>query len=164
VDGRFGAHPGARDAAPPRDDRCVRFSHRLYFALTKTRWGEGGVAFVECHPESVDTTIGRAYLITAAQFIDVAAQENRDPRLRRDGFVVPSTADQVALDTHGRYNRVIGLESLDGIPAVTLTTGRALERNPPGAAYLDVMRAGLAECSIRSRDIDAYFEDVLRES
>ena len=46
----------------------------FYFAGASRQWGGGGVAFYD-HDAEGGPTAARAYLITAAQFADVAAQE-----------------------------------------------------------------------------------------
>ena len=53
----------------------------------------------------------------------------------------------------GGYDRLVSLGSVDGLAMVTFTTPRdiaTLEPNPPSAAYLDVVVAGLCE----SHDVD----------
>ncbi|NOX31727.1 MAG: hypothetical protein GXP35_17035, partial [Actinobacteria bacterium] len=70
-----GQHVGARDSALPTDDRAWRVPHGLRFAGESTRWSGGGVAFLDPAVGSGEAVV-RMYRITAAQFSDVAAQEN----------------------------------------------------------------------------------------
>lgn len=137
--------PGARDATPPRASRAVDLPGSVFFAGESPTWG-GGVAFYDVH--GAGTSVGRAWLLSAEQFSDVAVQEMHRPpgedldleTLLREG-------------THaygpGHYETLHVVSVLDGLPVLTFTAppdspvGRAL--NPPSAAYLRVMGGGLLE-------------------
>lgn len=138
---------GARDPAPPRDDRAVTIPHSLFFADVSHVW-TGGVAFVDHEPHADAATLARAFLITAAQLADVIAQESARPlgsvelephldRVARDGRTVIGP---------GRYDTVVGCGTIDGAPCITFT-GRApmatTPLTPPAADYLSMVAAGL---------------------
>src|SRR3954471_23827042 len=65
-------NPGARDTTPPRRSVPVDLTGTTYFAGESPQWG-GGVAFYD-HDEP-GRTAARAYLVTAGQLSDIAAQE-----------------------------------------------------------------------------------------
>ena len=70
-------NPGARNSALPRRSVPVDLPGALYFAGDSPQWG-GGVAFYDHdaqEPGQGGPTAARAYLITAEQLADVAAQE-----------------------------------------------------------------------------------------
>jgi hypothetical protein len=144
------ANPGAHDARPPRRDAPVLLSGSLYFAGESAQWG-GGVAFYD--HEAPGTTAARAYLVTAEQFADIAAQE-----MHR----VPEPGDPLAevvlgglggegARHHvgpGRYETLVEVGSLDGLPLTTFTSTHGLEAVPhtaPAPAYVEMLVTGLAE-------------------
>ena len=145
--GNSGRHDGARDQSLPIDDQPVRIDRRLIFTGRSRRWG-GGVCAVTSPFGGVGQgeCLGRAWLISANQLLDVWRQENGGlettvvpwPELERRGHVD---------DPAGRYRRLERLEPLDGQRAVTITCGpeMAVRLTPPTPAYLDLVAAGLAE-------------------
>ncbi len=146
--GGSGVHIGAKDPAVPVDDRPIRIDRRLIFTGRSKRWGGGVCAVVRSSDVGDAACLGRAWLITADQLLDVWRQENgglgtdhpAEPwrQLDRQGHVDKPT---------GRYRRLDSLEPIDGIRAVTITCGPEMEaeRNPPTAAYLAMVSVGLQE-------------------
>jgi hypothetical protein len=141
------ANQGARDPAPPREDRAITIPHQLFFADVSHVW-TGGVAFVDHAPADHACTYARAYLITSEQLSDVIAQESARPlgsvelvdhldtvRSRGEAVIGP-----------GRYDRLLRCPDLEGTPAVTFT-GRtplhATTLTTPAADYLAMMAQGL---------------------
>jgi hypothetical protein len=142
--GGLRAARGARDARPPRDARPVWLAGQVYFALESLTW-TGGVALLD--PDAEGEVRGRAYLITAGQFTDVAAQE-----MRRTGSVsinLPAIAAAGRVDLGpGRYERLLWLGELDGHPLVTFTAPWSMadvEVVVPATAYRATIVAGLME-------------------
>lgn len=123
----------------------VVIAHRRYFARTSTVWG-GGIAFVDPTSAPGTVTRGVAYRITIEQLVDVAAQENGgragDLELP-DGLPRPGAV--VALPGAARsYDTVVGLEPVDGQPAVTLTSATLLvPETEPAPAYVELIVGGL---------------------
>ncbi|MFV0525257.1 MAG: histone deacetylase [Acidimicrobiales bacterium] len=169
--------PGARDPAPPRDEATMTVPHRLRFARRSPSWGGGGVAFLDTRPGPAGPgrrpgTAGRApgpslptrlrlWLLTAAQFADVAAQENG----RRPGTVRVDLAGVIArgwLDVDpGWYGRVLDLgPGPGGHRVVTVTASRAAPPNPPHRSYAEVVGAGLTESfGLHHDQARAYLRD-----
>src|SRR3954470_12989900 len=83
------ANPGARDRRLPRRSVAVDLPGTVYFAGESPQWG-GGVAFYD--HATPGFTAARAYLVTAAQFADITAQEMY--RVPADG----DPLEQVVLD------------------------------------------------------------------
>ena len=65
-------NPGARDRTLPTRSEPVDLPGTTYFAGQSPQWG-GGVAFYD--PDEPGRTAARAFLVTAGQLADIAAQE-----------------------------------------------------------------------------------------
>lgn len=96
-------------------------------------------------------TLGRAWLITIEQMVDVWRQENAGigpesigvDRLDPDTVVATGRLDL----EQGRYRRLEHLGPLDGRPVFTVTGGPEMidHLNEPSSAYLEVVTRGLVE-------------------
>ena len=141
-------HPGARDRTPPTRSVPVDLPGTTYFAGESPQWG-GGVAFYD--HRTPGWTAARAYLVTAGQLADVAAQEM---------YRVPAAGDpveRIALgempgDRHelgpGRYETLVEVGRHDGLPMLTFTAPHGadhVEHTRPASAYLETMATGLQE-------------------
>jgi len=138
-----GDHAGARDATPPAEGRFATASLQLRFAGESQRWG-GGVCFV--NPDPTATAYVRAWDITAAQFEDVFAQENRGvvgTPLPWEAMVRGQT------EAGGRwYGLVVPVDlpfASDEHPAYTFTWTTRFDHNPPSPAYRQTIERGLAD-------------------
>ncbi|GAB4071328.1 hypothetical protein GCM10028777_39180 [Angustibacter speluncae] len=157
--------PGARDSRPPSRSVPVRLPGRLRIAGRSRTWG-GGMAFYDPHPgpPPPGPVLARAHLLTAQQLADVLVQEmHRDPAAvdLRLGLADLVPHRPVAVGP-GRYETVLRVADVDGLPAVTLTApdgGRSLPSNPPSPSYRAVLRAGLAEGhGLDAAAADAYLD------
>ncbi|MEV4739883.1 histone deacetylase [Streptomyces sp. NPDC049555] len=137
-------YPGCRDPRPPERSVPLMLPGVLYFATVSPVWS-GGRAFYD--PDGAGTTAARGYLLTAAQFSDVAAQEMyREPG--RDLDLTGVRAGSRVVLGPGRYETLVCPGTLDGHPVLTFTAPwghREVPGNPPSAAYLRHIAAGLAE-------------------
>lgn len=138
------ACPGCRDPRGPERTVPVMLPGQLYFALESPTW-TGGLAFYD--PGCAGETAARAYLLTAGQFSDIAAQEmRREPGTDLDlGEALATGRAELG---PGRYETLICAGTLDGLPVLTFTApwGRDdVAWNPPAAAYLWQLASGLAE-------------------
>lgn len=144
ADGATRAETGARDPRPPRRIEPHWFPRRVRFVGNSSKWGGGGVAFLDHEPGG--RSPGCRYLITRSQFDDVAAQESRRA-------VAPTPVEhlepgEVTPVGDGPYDGMVALEPIDGIPVVSFTSpyppaSRAC--NPPSAPYLGTILRGLVE-------------------
>jgi hypothetical protein len=160
-------NPGARNSALPRRSVPVDLPGALYFAGESRQWG-GGVAFYDhdAHgPGEGGPTAARAYLVTAGQFADIAAQEM---------YRVPQEGDpleEVVLGgidggRHhvgpGRYETLVEVGRLDDAPMLLFTSPHGIdhvEHTRPSATYLSTMALGLKESRQWDDDeVAAYFE------
>ena len=143
-EGGHHTYRGARDSSPPRAQRPCRVPHRLYFAGESRTWG-GGIAFLDHERIAPAPTLGHAYLVTAEQFEDVAAQETGREHAEVEVDVVRDTGS-VTLGS-GRYDRVLWLGDVDGVAQLTFTSPEPSSATAPAAPkprYLHRILVGLA--------------------
>jgi len=160
-------YPGARDHSEPRADAAVDLPGRIYFAGESSVWG-GGVAFYDRDVTSpTETTPARAYLITAEQFVDVAAQEMHRAPSDDDPLelVVRSGLASGRYEAGpGAYETLIDLGLQDGLPMLTFTAPHGMDdvpHTPPSTAYLHMLAEGLREGHHwDDNHITAYFAAV----
>lgn len=138
------AQPGCRDPRPPERALPVMLPGELYFAMESSVW-TGGMAFYD--PEGEGRTAARAWLVTAGQFSDIAAQEmHRAPDTDLDLREV-LTSGRCELGG-GRYETLVCAGTVEGHPVLTFTApwGRDdVPCSPPAAVYLRHLASGLAE-------------------
>lgn len=138
------SYPGCRDPRPPRRTEALTLPGRLYFATRSPVWG-GGRAFYDPEGAGAERTAGVAYLVTAGQFADIAAQEmQRAPGAAFDlGSVLARGRARLG---PGRYETLVAAGELDGLPVLTFTAPWGQADVPglaPSAGYLRHLGAGL---------------------
>lgn len=145
-------HPGARDPRPPRHSAAVHLPGSVYFAGDSTQWGGGGVAFYD--HETPGPAAARAYLVTAQQFADIAAQEMHrvpDPEDPIEEVVLGSLASGLGRRHRvgpGHYETLVEVGRIGSAPMLTFTAPHGIdhvEHNEPSPAYLSMLAAGLRE-------------------
>lgn len=163
-DGARRSYPGAHDRSLPRADTAVQLPGRIWFAGESTTWG-GGMAFYD--HDVPGPTPARGYLITAAQFADVAAQEMHrlpDPGDPLQRIIIEGFAGGRHTAGAGRYETLIDVGDLDGRRMVTFTSPHGADAVPhtlPAPAYRALLAAGLQEAhGWDDAGISAYLESV----
>jgi hypothetical protein len=157
---------GCTDPTPPTHDRGIMILHRLFFAEAESPWEDGGVAFVQKYRDEGAKTLGRMYLITAEQFIQVLLQENGHRR-----FDVEVRIDLDSTVKHGRsetgvglYGTLLHLGEEAGHPIFTFTASweeAEAPINPPGPRYLGVIAQGLKETfGLSTEGVTDYLRNV----
>lgn len=149
---------GCRNRQDPIRDYALVINHELYFAKNANHWG-GAMAFVRSEEARVQT-LGRAYLITAEQFMDIACQQNG----RRPGdkeFLLNYTYAEGVKESYfnrsdpkvplgqGKqwYGKILRIGERESWPVFTVTaewSGYG-EVNTPGRSYLNVIMAGIQQ-------------------
>ena len=113
----------------------VDLTGTVYFAGESPQWG-GGVAFYD--PAVPGVTAARGYLVTAGQLVDVVAQEMyREPV---DGDPLEELVTRPLpggrhVFGDGRYESVVEVGRVDGMPLLTFTSPHGsehVERTPAG--------------------------------
>jgi hypothetical protein len=140
-------YAGCRDHSDPRRVAGVHVPGGLVFAGTSRVWG-GGSAFYD--HAAAGCVAGRAYLLTADQLGDVAAQEmRREPggEFARELAALLPDVDTLRTMGPGRYETVVRLGERDALPMFTVTHDLAADLEPtaPTAPYLRWIATGLTE-------------------
>lgn len=154
---------GARDSSAPTGNGPCEINRRLVFSGTSTRWGGGGVAFLDpdSSVEPEFPALGRAWRITLGQFEDLFKQENRlDEVMSID---LGRLTDSGVLELlPGGYGRLELLSQMEGDPVLTFTRPtRPTELNAADISYLKVMTDGLIETwSIEPEDAARYLASL----
>jgi len=68
---------GCVDKTLPSESEDMHINCELYFARASKNWDNGGVAFIRTTSNPTVSTMGRIYLITKGQLIDIAKQETK---------------------------------------------------------------------------------------
>jgi len=159
-------NPGARDPRLPSRSVPVELRGALYFAGHSAQWGGGGVAFYD--HDSPGPTAARAYLVTAAQFADIAAQEMHrvpDPDDPLQEVLVGGLTDGRHTAGPGHYETLIQVGERDGLPMLTFTAPHGFDHVPhtePSKAYLEVVATGLREShGWSAHRVEGYFARVV---
>jgi hypothetical protein len=160
------ANPGAHDATPPRRSVPVDLPGAVYFAGESPQW-HGGVAFYD-HEADGGPAAARAYLVTAQQFADIAAQEMYRVPQEGDPLVEVVLGGLDGGRHHvgpGHYETLVEVGRLDGAPMLLFTAPHGIdhvEHTEPSAAYLAMLSDGLrASRQWREDMIAAYFDRVV---
>jgi hypothetical protein len=141
------AYAGCNDPRDPERIASLDVPGRLVFGGRSGMWG-GGMAFYDADGEG--RVACRAYLVTAGQFADVAAQEMRRPpggQFARDLAGLLLDVERVHTMGPGRYETVTRLGTRDGAPMFTVTHDdvAGLDLAAPTAPYLWWIASGLLE-------------------
>jgi hypothetical protein len=165
------ANPGARDPRPPRHSVGVELPGSVYFAGRSAQWG-GGVAFYD--HETPGPAAGRAYLVTAQQFADIAAQEMYrvpDPDDPIEEIVLGGLDPQLDGRHHvgpGHYETLVEVGRIAGAPMLTFTAPHGmdqLEHTDPSRAYLAMLGEGLREAhGWADADVERYLARLTRRA
>lgn len=147
--GAFVTYPGARNPALPAQEIALELPGSIYFAGRSKVWGGGGMAFYDHNVPG--PTPAKAYLLTAAQFADIADQEmNRPPSadnpLERLAFDLPVGSSHSV--GPGGYETLLVLDRRDSIPVVTFTAPHGSDdvtHRTPNESYLNMLRLGVEE-------------------
>jgi hypothetical protein len=149
-EGSLDTEPGCRDQSLPLKNQPVHIHHQLYFAKEAMRWGNGGVAFIgKPSEEQHEYTLGRMYLITKEQFIDVVSQENRNIEVNIDLLKVKEEGN--LLFHSSWYGNVVYLGEKDGYPIYTFTVNWDDLENTyrtPSKEYLGTIIRGILQTYI----------------
>lgn len=154
------AERGCRDKTLPKENKKIILPYQLYFAKERSKWGEGGVAFIHHEYDPTQSTIGRMYRITEKQFLEVVAQENQLEDIYID---LNKVREQGFADLNlGWYDRIIYLGENDGSPIFTFTNSNGItemERYSPSIPYRDIIHKGLSELGLNKAEIMSYLNN-----
>ncbi|MFD2044840.1 hypothetical protein ACFSTA_14245 [Ornithinibacillus salinisoli] len=152
------AEIGCTDKTPPQANGKIEIPYSLYFSKERSKWGIGGVAFIDHERKHQTNTIGRRYLITGEQFSEVVAQENNRSTMYIDLEQVIANGS-LSIGS-GWYGRVVYLGVMDGAPMFTFTNNdpkKNMKINKPATAYLSTIARGLLELGLEREEVVEYF-------
>ena len=150
---------GCTDTSPPIASKPVIINAELYFARRSKTWSAGGAAFIKPEIDKAVTTLGRMYLITAEQFMEVLKQETRFEGALTIDFMKAIKEGALNLRERSWYSKLMYLGTDEGFPIFTFTNRNFLaeEINPPHEHYLKIIIAGLREThGLRTGEIEEY--------
>ncbi len=158
-------HHGCTDKSLPEKTKNIVINRQLYFAKEYSSWGRGGVAFIKNEVTDEVITLGRMYLITYNQFIEVVKQEND-----YTGELVMVFRDAIdkgnaVFLNNAWYGNLVYLGEEQGLPIFTFTNQDDLndEINPPAKEYLDTLKRGVKESyEISDSEIQDYFNNRIK--
>jgi hypothetical protein len=137
---------GCRDRTPPIKNKTIDIPFPLYFAERSSKWNNGGVAFIGLLRDENNPTVGRMYLITKEQFIDVVKQENNNQEISIDFEEVKKAGSKVFRNSW--YGNIVYLGEDEGYPIFTFTHHKDIKYQKvglPSDKYIQIIAAGLKE-------------------
>ncbi len=158
-------HEGCRDQTLPKEIKNIEIKRDLYFAKAHSSWGKGGVAFINNEKNNNASTLGRMYLITYDQFVDVVKQENNYTEELCIDFQEAIDRGNTVFLNNSWYGNLIYLGEERGYPIFTFTNDKYLEQeiNLPGIAYLAILKKGVKESyGLDEIDTKKYFDSKIK--
>lgn len=156
-------HKGCRDKTLPIDNKEIHINHELYFARKSRSWGNGGVAFICTRSNPQTRTLGRMYLITTEQFIDVVKQENDFTGSLNIDFEKAVHSGSLVFKKTQWYGNLIYLGEHSGSPIFTFTHENDISPpTRPSESYLKTIIKGIREThyQLRAEDIVNYLSSI----
>ena len=153
---------GCRNPAKPLQIGKAILPYPLYFAGKRTKWGDGGVAFIGHEKNDKYKTFGRKYLVTSEQFLDVTAQENSCEEIEADLEEVKEKGF-IHVNGAGWYGRMVYVGEEEGYPMVTFTSNLDIDEQPlnsPPVPYMMTIAKGLCQIGLSKEEAITYFADT----
>jgi len=142
-EGALGYDQGCQQNIPlPQDRGAIGIPYALYFSESSKRW-QGAVAFLRTKPNKRAKTLGRKYLLTESQFVDVFKQENGID-VNEDLTLNLEKKSSFYVNNHW-YGRIIYLGQDRGISIFTFTGPRKNVLKIPSNNYLKHIIKGLRQ-------------------
>jgi hypothetical protein len=153
---------GCSDKTEPIENKPIILPYSLYFSKQSSIWENKGVAFIKSLRDENIRTLGRMYLISKDQFIDLVHQENAlDPRntFIDIDFAYLILNGETKIPAHW-YSRIIYIGEENGHPIFTFTSAcddSEITLQPPGEKYLRTIIKGIKETyNITNEEIMQY--------
>ncbi|MDD5572009.1 MAG: hypothetical protein PHD97_12740 [Bacteroidales bacterium] len=137
---------GCTDKSLPLDKKEICINRELYFAKKSKIWDNGGVCFIKTNFEPRQKTLGRMYLITKGQFIDIVRQETNNTDELIINFRKAMADGSLIFKEKSWYGNIIYLGNQNSSPIFTFThQGNIEQTNKPSASYLKIIIKGIQE-------------------
>lgn len=160
------SNPGCLDKSHPRKEKAVTIHHQMYFAGNIEGWENLGVAFIKKEQDRSVHTLGRMYLITREQFLQVVMQENGyDPSCESLSIDLDTVLENGSIEIPELlYGHIMCIGQNDSFPIVTFTSCRddsSVRYERPGDKYLKLISEGIRETyKFPDREIARYLVDL----
>lgn len=152
-------YDGCTDKTLPLENQQRYISHEMYFARSSGSWSGGGVGFIKTNFDPLQRTLGRMYLITRDQFIEVIKQEiGTTDNLTLDYNAAMQNGSFIARN-RSWYGNVLYLGAHNSIPIFTITyQDNSQPYTKPSEAYVRIIARGIAETypSLTTQEIVNY--------
>ncbi|PKD20727.1 hypothetical protein APR41_13735 [Salegentibacter salinarum] len=155
-------YPGCSNKTLPEKSKGVTIHGKLYFAKSSKTWSGGGAGFIQSDFHKDIKTLGRMYLITRQQFIDLVQQEIKfegDFNIDLETVIKNRSLD---MKNNSWYGKIIYLGEDENCPIFTFTNEDYLkeEINPPHEFYLKIIIEGLKETyKMNDAEIKSYLKN-----
>src|SRR5579859_2057184 len=145
-DGSAKTYNGCNDKSLPVDSEEIYICSELYFAKKSKSWDNGGVGFIRIDFEPQRQTLGRMYLITREQFVDVVRQETNNKELPSIDFEKAIANGSFVYSELSWYGNLIYLGIREEFPIFTFTNHENIAQiNKPSKNYLRTIIRGIKE-------------------
>lgn len=139
-------YEGCTDKTLPADHEDFYICSELYFARESGNWDNGGVAFIRTSFEPQASTIGRIYLVTKGQLIDIARQETSTKTELTINFDRAIEDGSYIFKRPSWYGNLLYLGQQHGYPIFTLTNENDLQPlSKPSKYYIKTISNGIKE-------------------
>ncbi|MBE7639430.1 hypothetical protein GUB10_03695 [Salegentibacter sp. BLCTC] len=154
-------YPGCTNKTLPEKSKSISIGGELYFAKSSKTWSGGGAGFIKPDFNENIKTLGRMYLITQQQFVDLVQQE-----IKFEGdfdIDLKQVIKNASLDMKNNswYGKIIYLGQEENCPIFTFTNEEYLkdEINSPHEFYLKIIIEGLKETyCMTNTEIENYLK------
>lgn len=154
-------YPGCSDRHFSGISKPMKIPGELYFAKSSRTWSGGGAGFIRTNAGEAET-LGRSYLITEEQFIELVQQEIKFEgdfhieleEVKNKGFL--------NMKNGLWYDKILYLGEQEGNPVFSFTNEIFLkeEINAPHPFYLKIIIEGLKETyKMSNAEIESYLKD-----
>jgi len=152
-------YSGCSDKSLPIEKEEIYICSELYFAKKSKTWNNGGVCFIKTNFDPQIQTLGRMYLITKQQFIDVIRQETATEKEISIDFEGAVSEGSMIFNYGSWYGNLIYLGTQKNFPIFTFTNQiNIIEPNKPSQNYLKTIIKGIQEAyNLSTIEIVDYF-------
>lgn len=144
-EGSIATFKGCSDKTLPVENEEIYISRELYFARSSSNWENGGMAFIDAEFGKAQETMGRMYLITREQFIEVVKQEIKHEGELNIDFELAISKGSQTFRPNSYYGHIIYLGEKRGHSIFTFTHQRNYEPTKPSIPYIKTIAKGINE-------------------
>ena len=139
-------YKGCEDKTLPIENEEFYICSELYFARASSNWDNGGIAFIRTLFEPQAATMGRIYLVTKGQLVDIARQETNTTTALKIDFDRAVKNGSYIFKRPSLYGNLLYLGQQNGYPIFTLTNENDLQPlTKPSKEYIKTISDGIKE-------------------